>query len=162
MNVKDSNRDPATPPQVVIEMEPRQPVTDPTLGISLPQGIPPSPSNRRLVILGDSISHGFQSGAIFNTDLSYAAIIAWEMGWLDSFRFPTYQGFGGLPLNLEFLARDLETKFDSDARGEQFLGPQKAPHVVGSKQYGHVVVSPGCLDFVSGNHEHERKARSLK
>ncbi len=35
------------------------------------------------------------------------------MGWLASFRFPTYQGFGGLPLNLEFLARDLEMKFGS-------------------------------------------------
>src|SRR6202453_2466927 len=35
------------------------------------------------------------------------------MGWYESFRFPTYHGFGGLPLNLEFLARDLEAKFSS-------------------------------------------------
>jgi hypothetical protein len=33
------------------------------------------------------------------------------MGWYEFFRFPTYHGFGGLPLNLEFLARDLEAKF---------------------------------------------------
>jgi len=111
MDLKNSNRDPATPPEVVVTMEPRQPVTDPTLGISLAQTTPFSLSTRRLVILGDSISHGFQSGAIYNTDVSYPAIIAWEMGWYEFFRFPTYHGFGGLPLNLEFLARDLEAKF---------------------------------------------------
>jgi hypothetical protein len=37
------------------------------------------------------------------------------MGWYDSFRFPTYQGFGGLPLNIEFLIRDLEMKFGCNA-----------------------------------------------
>jgi hypothetical protein len=111
MEVKNSNRDPATPPQVIIKMEPRAPVTDPTLGIAVGKIVPALPPSRRLVVIGDSISHGFQSGAIYNTDISYAAIIAWEMGWYESFRFPTYQGFGGLPLNLEFLARDLEMKF---------------------------------------------------
>src|SRR5260370_41903206 len=113
MEVRDSNRDPATPPQVVINLDPRHPVADPTLGISIPQAPLQSPATRRLVIVGDSISHGFQSGAIYNTQISYPAIIAWEMGWYDSFQVPTYQGFGGLPLNLEFLARDLEMKFGS-------------------------------------------------
>src|ERR1044072_708958 len=51
------------------------------------------PENR-IVLIGDSLTHGFQSGAIFNTDLSYGAIIAHELGWLD-YRFPPYPGFGG-------------------------------------------------------------------
>ncbi len=113
MDVRDSNRDAATPPQVIIKMEPRAPVTDPTLGIAVAKKVPAASPTRRLVVIGDSISHGFQSGAIYNTNISYAAIIAWEMGWYESFRFPTYQGFGGLPLNIEFLARDLEMKFGS-------------------------------------------------
>jgi hypothetical protein len=33
------------------------------------------------------------------------------MGWDDHFRFPTYDGFGGLPYNLEFIIRDLEQKY---------------------------------------------------
>ena len=65
----------------------------------------------RLVAIGDSLTHGFQSGAIFNTDLSYPAIIARELGWYDQFRHPHYPAFGGIPLNIELLIRDLEDRF---------------------------------------------------
>jgi hypothetical protein len=67
------------------------------------------------VVIGDSLSHGFQSGAIFNTDLSFPAIIARELGWA-GYRYPTYgkgvgespgQDLGGFPLNVEFLLRRL-------------------------------------------------------
>lgn len=97
-----------TPPaSVKIKTQAREPVSDPTLGIAVaPPANLPTPTHR-LVTLGDSLSHGFQSGAVFNTDLSYPAIIAWEMGWND-FRFPRYPGHGGLPLNLEYLLRELE------------------------------------------------------
>jgi hypothetical protein len=114
MKVRNSDRDPNTPPEVIIKMEPREPVSDPTLGVPVPKIEPAKVSDNRLVVVGDSVSHGFQSGAIYNTDLSYPAIIAWEMGCFESFRFPTYFGFGGLPLNLEFLIRDLEEKFGAD------------------------------------------------
>ncbi len=90
----------------------RVPVFDPTLGKKSPSsgtGDPP----HRLVVIGDSLSHGFQSGAVFNTDLSYAAIIAYELGWLGQFRYPRYPGRGGLPLNIELLLRDLESRFGS-------------------------------------------------
>jgi hypothetical protein len=85
----------------------RVPVFDPTLRIAVDIPRNGSPEHR-LVVIGDSLSHGFQSGAVFNTDISYPAIIAYELGWLDQFRYPRYPGFGGLPLNLEFLLRDLE------------------------------------------------------
>jgi len=102
--------DPRTPNDVIVTLEPRQPVTDPTLGIALP--VPArDPLTHRLVTIGDSLTHGFQSGAIFNTDLSYPAVIAYEMGILDRFRFPRYDGQGGLPLNIELLVRVLEQKF---------------------------------------------------
>ena len=90
----------------------RAPVTDPTLGVDVVRnrrGEPP----HRLVTIGDSLSQGMQSAAVFATDLSSAAIVAHELGWLDRFRFPRYPGHGGLPLNLELLARDLEERYGS-------------------------------------------------
>lgn len=103
-------RDIKTPDDVIIHSEARQPVTDPTLGITVNvnrQGTP----KHRLVTIGDSLTHGFQSGAIFNTNLSYPAIIAREMGW-NELRYPTYEGSGnGLPINLEHLAREIEKEF---------------------------------------------------
>jgi hypothetical protein len=84
---------------------------DPTAGVPgvsvKTKGDPP----HRLVTIGDSLTHGFQSGAVFHTDISYPAIIAYELGWLGQFRYPTYDGAGGLPLNIELLLRTLEDHF---------------------------------------------------
>jgi hypothetical protein len=118
--IKNSHRDPHTPAEVEITLEAREPVSDPTLGIPVTQ-VPSPQGTHRLVVVGDSLSHGFQSGAIYNTDISYPAIIAWEMGWFDSFRFPTYYGFGGLPLNLEFLIRALEEKIGGPLNARDLL-----------------------------------------
>jgi hypothetical protein len=91
----------------------RTPDFDPTLGIGLARpavrGTPPN----RLVVLGDSLSQGMQSGAVYSTDLAWPAIVAGELGWLDSYRYPVYGGPGGLPLNLELLLRRLEGQFGS-------------------------------------------------
>lgn len=87
--------------------EPRVPEFDATLGKGGPAAGKGEPRHR-LVVIGDSLTHGFQSGAVFNTDLSYGAIIAYELGCLDQFRYPRYPGRGGLPLNIELLLRDLE------------------------------------------------------
>jgi hypothetical protein len=113
--VTDDMRDPKTPDEVEIRPEARKPVTDPTLGIRpelkdvVNQSI--GTPRHRLVTIGDSLTQGFQSGAIFNTKLSYPMIIARAMGW-NQMRYPTYGGPGdGLPLNLEWLARQLERQF---------------------------------------------------
>jgi hypothetical protein len=90
--------------------EPRVPNFDPTLGVTVSskqRGIP----KNRIVAIGDSLTHGFQSGAIFNTDLSYPAIIAHELGWSEGYRYPRYGGPGGLPFNVELLLRHLEERF---------------------------------------------------
>jgi hypothetical protein len=113
-----------TPTDVDVRATAREPQWDPTVGIPVQPsaggaggaglaggaggaGEPP----HRLVTIGDSLTHGFQSNAVFHTDLSYPAIIAWELGCFDQFRFPRYDGHGGLPLNLEMLLRDLEDRF---------------------------------------------------
>jgi hypothetical protein len=102
--------DPGTPAEVVIGHQARTPETDPTLGVVVEAD--GSTAKHRLVAVGDSLTHGFQSLAIFNTDLAYPALIARELGWYEHFRHPEYPGKGGLPLNLEFILRQLEHEFD--------------------------------------------------
>lgn len=93
---------------------PRAPNFDPTLGQAVDRSRFRGDPVNRLVAIGDSLTHGFQSGAIFNTDISYPATIAYELGWADKFRHPRYGGPGGLPLNLELLLRRLDTEFGSN------------------------------------------------
>jgi lysophospholipase L1-like esterase len=109
--MREISRDPKTPSSVDVRASAREPVTDPTLGIRVMQVVPNAPAKQRLVTIGDSLTQGFQSGAVFNTELSYPRLIAKELGWADEFRFPRYPGAGGLPLNIEFIVRRLEQTF---------------------------------------------------
>nr|WP_221381653.1 hypothetical protein [Actinoplanes polyasparticus] len=97
------------PAGVDITPQARMPVEDPTLGIDVPVDRSGSPPHR-LVTIGDSLFHGFQSGAVYQTDLSAPAVVAHELGWLDQFRRPQYSGPGGLPFNAELLFRELERR----------------------------------------------------
>jgi hypothetical protein len=103
--------DPGTPADVDVRKTPRKPQWDPTVGIAVDTSAAFGEPRHRLVTIGDSLTHGFQSGAVFQTDVSYPAIIAWELGCFDSFRYPTYHGHGGLPFNIELLLRDLEERY---------------------------------------------------
>ncbi|GAA3632613.1 hypothetical protein [Microlunatus ginsengisoli] len=87
--------------------EPRRPVDlDPLI---------PSVGSRprrkhRLVVLGDSISHGFKSLAIRDTELSWPKLVA-RYGGLGQFKVPWYDGpdvAPGLPFNLEAAIRALQ------------------------------------------------------
>jgi hypothetical protein len=102
------------PGDVVIRFEPREPVSDPTLDIAVPQAAART-AKHRLVTIGDSLTEGFMSAAVFRTDLSWPAITAYELGLsAQEFRFPTYewpQGPGGLPLDLERLASAFQQRF---------------------------------------------------
>jgi hypothetical protein len=109
-NIPDKLRDPKTPPDVEITLQARKPIIDPTLGIPVNIRKNTIPLHR-LVTIGDSITQGYQSGAIFNTKLSYPAIIAREMGWKEM-RYPNYDSpNNGFPLNLESLANSLFKQF---------------------------------------------------
>ena len=80
-------------------------------------------AKHRLVALGDSMTQGFMSGAIFATDLSYPSLIAREMGLDPSqFRVPAFSPFGGLPVNLERLLRLLEKEYGPDLSAWDSLG----------------------------------------
>ncbi|WP_206680010.1 hypothetical protein [Aeromicrobium phoceense] len=105
------------PREVRIRDEPRRPEDDPTLGVTLTSVAPERPARHRLVTVGDSLVQGFMSGAIHRTDLSWPAIIAFELGLsAEEFTFPTYEwptGPGGLPVDLERLAREFDRRFGS-------------------------------------------------
>lgn len=100
--------DAKTPPDVVVTTQPRRPVpiADANLRIKVDRpGLEGTPRHR-LVALGDSLTHGFHHGAIYDTDLSYPALIAYELGSYDRFSRPRYENeIGGLPVSLEYLAR---------------------------------------------------------
>ncbi len=69
----------------------------------------------QLVSVGDSLTQGFKSGAIFESNLSYPAIIAWEMGLsTNEFRYANFHGACGLPINIEYLLRRLDQSFGDD------------------------------------------------
>ena len=113
-NATTENRDAGTPAEVIINMEARKPEFDATLGISVDsEALLDGTPRNRLVTIGDSLTHGFQSGAIYNTRLSWPMMVAYELGCDNTFRFPRYDAFGGLPLNIEYLLRALEDKFGS-------------------------------------------------
>jgi hypothetical protein len=87
-------------------------VEDATLGVRVEVDRVGRPANR-LVTIGDSITQGFMSAAIFRTDLSWPSIVAFELGLPlgVGFRYPVYEpptGPGGLPFDLERAIRGLE------------------------------------------------------
>jgi hypothetical protein len=98
--------------QDVITANPKVPEFDPTLGIRLPAKSNLATPPHRLVTIGDSLTQGYQSGAISNTDISYPMTIAWEMGWDKQFRRPaSFSSYGGLQSNIEYYLRHLEGRF---------------------------------------------------
>ena len=115
MSTTEDSRD-APPAGLTINYEPRKPVEDPTLGIPVDVDRTATPKNR-LVTIGDSVTHGFMSGAIFRTDLSWPAIVAYELGMFESFRYPVYEppgGPGGAPIDIERALRVFESRFGSE------------------------------------------------
>jgi hypothetical protein len=107
--VTPAMRHPDTPPEVVITSTAPEPFWDPTLGVEVPaRAFSPQLPRHRLVTLGDSLTHGMQSAAVYRTELSYPATVAHELGIASSFRRPAYGGPGGLPLNIELVVRELE------------------------------------------------------
>lgn len=73
----------------------------------------------KLVAIGDSLTQGFQSGAILKTEWSYPTMIARALGLSvpTDFRIPSFFG-SGLPINIEellrFMATELGDKISTD------------------------------------------------
>ena len=69
----------------------------------------------KLVAIGDSLTQGSRSLATTNVELSYPKLVAEALGLNASqFRVPDFSGRGGLPFNLEWMARKLEAEQGGD------------------------------------------------
>ncbi|HEX2808200.1 MAG TPA: hypothetical protein VHN80_18715 [Kineosporiaceae bacterium] len=107
--------DPNTPPEVIVTDKARPLITDSTLGVPLGAagpGLPTVPVSPRhpLVTMGDSLTHGMSSGAVFYTDMSWPALMAQALKV--HLVVPAYGGpIGGLPVNIEGLLRKLQDRF---------------------------------------------------
>jgi hypothetical protein len=100
--------DPQTPPDVEVTDRARPRFSDPTMGVAVP--LQPTSAAHELVTVGDSLTHGMSSAAVFRTDLSWPAIVARSLDV--ALPVPSYGGpLGGLPFNIEGLLRGLQAKF---------------------------------------------------
>ncbi|MEO6122617.1 MAG: hypothetical protein ABIR32_02830 [Ilumatobacteraceae bacterium] len=115
--------DSLTPNDVVVTDTAPGPNSDPTAGTALGRSrAPEAPSladpDHPLVTIGDSLTHGVTSGAVYRTELSWPALAALALGQKlgpADFAVPSYRGpLGGLPLNIEGLLRKLQAKFGND------------------------------------------------
>jgi hypothetical protein len=91
----------APPAGLKVNHEPREPKEDPTLGIPVDVDRTGTPKNR-LVTIG-----------------------AYELGMLDTFRYPVYEppgGPGGLPIDIERALRAFESRFGSELNWYEIVG----------------------------------------
>ena len=80
-----------------------------------------SSPEHKLVVLGDSISQGFQNGGIYRTDLNFPSFLrnCWEP--TPDFDQPIFTAQAGIPLNLEVLARGLSDEFGDSIEWQEYL-----------------------------------------
>ena len=110
--------DPQTPPDVEVtdRIPPRY--ADPTMGVEVAAA--DDAAAHALVTVGDSLTHGMSSAAVFHTDLSWPAVVARSLGV--DLPVPIYGGpLGGLPFNIEGLLRGLQAKFGDQLNPLEFV-----------------------------------------
>lgn len=102
------------PEDVEVRTAPAEPYDDPTMGRRLDVEREAAEAPNRLVVIGDSVSHGVLSGAVWRTGLTWPALLARALG-ISSFRRPVYEGPGpGLPVNVESLVRLVGERFGAE------------------------------------------------
>ncbi|MFT5050352.1 MAG: hypothetical protein ACI8QZ_001753 [Chlamydiales bacterium] len=74
-----------------------------------------------LVVIGDSLSQGFMHGAVTHTGHSFGAMIATALGVEARFQAPSFEGAGGLPVNIEALLREMSRHFGESVSWYEFV-----------------------------------------
>jgi len=74
----------------------------------------------KLVAIGDSLTQGFTSGSIYQTEFSYPAMIAQCLGDAN-FRSADFTGEGGFPLNIEKVLRLLVDRYGSKVNWHEVI-----------------------------------------
>lgn len=76
----------------------------------------------KLVVVGDSLSQGFNNGGIYRTDINFPSFIHRCFDPLPSFDQPSFTAQAGIPLNLEVLLRGLSDEFGPDIDWSEYAG----------------------------------------
>lgn len=75
----------------------------------------------KLVVIGDSISQGFNNGGIYRTDLNFPALLNRCFEPVPEFEQPLFTAQAGIPLNLEVLVRGLSDQFGDSLEWTEYL-----------------------------------------
>ncbi len=75
----------------------------------------------KLVVLGDSVSQGFQNGGIYRTDLNFSSLLHQCWDPKPDFDQPLFTAQAGIPLNLEVLARGLSDEYGDAIEWKEYL-----------------------------------------
>ena len=78
-------------------------------------------SQHKLVVLGDSVGQGFQNGGVYRTDLNFPAFLAQCFQPEIEFHQPKFTAQGGIPLNLEVLARGLSDQYGDTLSWTEYI-----------------------------------------
>ena len=80
-----------------------------------------STSKHKLVVLGDSVSQGFQNGGVYRSDLNFPSFLAQCFEPEPQFDQPLFTAQGGIPLNLEVLVRGLSEEYGNTLQWNEYL-----------------------------------------
>jgi hypothetical protein len=75
----------------------------------------------KLVVIGDSLSQGFNNGGIYRTDINFPSFIARCFEPAPRFDQPNFTAQAGIPINLEVLIRGLSEEFGSQINWNEYL-----------------------------------------
>src|SRR5690554_8045784 len=78
-------------------------------------------ARHKLVVVGDSLSQGFNNGGIYRTDINFPSFIRSCMQSESVFEQPRFSAQAGIPLNLEILVRGLSEEFGDDINWRNIL-----------------------------------------
>ena len=78
-------------------------------------------AKHKLVVIGDSLSQGFNNGGIYRTDINFPSFIRSCMNPEPDFEQPRFTAQAGIPLNLEILVRGLSEEFGNEIKWQDYL-----------------------------------------
>ena len=85
-------------------------------------------SKHKLVVIGDSLSQGFQNGGIYRTDINFPSFIHRCFHPQPTFDQPRFTAQAGIPLNLEVILRGITDDFGSKLEWDEY--PSALSHTV--------------------------------
>src|SRR6056297_356650 len=82
-------------------------------------------AKHKLVVIGDSLSQGFNNGGIYRTDINFPSFVHRCFEPKPVFEQPSFTAQAGIPLNIEVLVRGLSEKYGDEIELSEFLSASK-------------------------------------